>query len=99
MYFLDKTPLLSYMKAWLESEDFDLLTTSVLALGNFARTDDHCTRMVQESMHVKLIEILAKNNAPEADVRLQHALVGFQFLFNHSLLIISMPHSSAPSEI
>jgi hypothetical protein len=70
------------MKAWLDLEDVDLLTTSVLALGNFARTDDHCTRMVQENMHVKLIEILAKNNAPEDDVRLQHALVS-------KLLIVS----------
>lgn len=75
MHFLDKTPLLSYMKTWLESEDVDLMTTSVLALGNFARTDDHCTRMVQDNMHIKLIEILSKNNGPEADVRLQHALV------------------------
>lgn len=80
MHFLDKTPLLTYMKTWLESDDFDLLTTSVLALGNFARTDDHCTRMVQENMHVKLIQILAKNNAPEADVRLQHALVIFHLI-------------------
>lgn len=75
MFFLDKTSLLSNMKAWLDYEEVDLLTTSVLALGNFARTDENCIRMVEENMHVKLIEILAKNNAPEADVRLQHALV------------------------
>lgn len=63
------------MKTWLESDDVDLMTTSVLALGNFARTDDHCTRMVEDNMHIKLIEILKKNNSPDADVRLQHALV------------------------
>lgn len=75
MYLLEKTPLLTYMKSWLESEDVDLMTTSVLALGNFARTDNHCIRMVDDKMHIKLIDILAKNNGPEADVRLQHALV------------------------
>lgn len=75
MHFLDKTPLLSYMETWMESDDVDLMTTSVLALGNFARTDDHCKRMVEDSMHVKLIEILRKNNGSDADVRLQHALV------------------------
>lgn len=75
MHFLDKTPLLSYMKTWLEADDVDLMTTSILALGNFARTDDHCTRMVEDNMHIKLIEILKTNNGPDADVRLQHALV------------------------
>lgn len=75
MHLLEKTLLLSYMKSWLESDDVDLMTTSVLALGNFARTDNHCIRMVKDNMHIKLIDILAKNNGPEADVRLQHALV------------------------
>lgn len=87
------------MKGWLDSEDFDLLTTSVLALGNFARTDEHCTRMVEENMHVKLIEILAKNNAPEADVRLQHALVGCLVKLHKSQLEVCFRYSSAPSEI
>lgn len=75
MHHLDKTSLLADMKTWLESPDVDLMTTSVLALGNFARTDEHCTRMVQDNMHLKLFEILGKNNGREADVRLQHALV------------------------
>ncbi|CRL08518.1 CLUMA_CG021337, isoform A [Clunio marinus] len=75
MHFLDKTPLLSYMKTWLESDDIYLMTTSVLALGNFARTDEHCLRMVEHDMHFKMIEILKKNTSPESDVRLQHALL------------------------
>lgn len=75
MHYLDKTPLLKHIKTWLESSHVDLMTTSILALGNFARTDEHCIRMVEGKMHMKLIEILSKNNGPEADVRLQHALV------------------------
>lgn len=75
MHHLDKTSLLADMNSWLESPDVDLMTTSVLALGNFARTDEHCTRMVRDKMHLKLVEILGKNNGSEADVRLQHALV------------------------
>lgn len=63
------------MNTWLENDDVDLMTTSVLALGNFARTDEHCTRMVEDNMHIQLIEILEKNNGADADVRLQHALV------------------------
>jgi hypothetical protein len=75
MHFLDKTSLLSCMKIWLASDDVDLMTTSVLALGNFARTDEHCIKMVEDNMHIQLIGILKKNNGPEADVRIQHALV------------------------
>lgn len=75
MHFLDETPLLSYMQKWLDTNDVDLMTTSVLAMGNFARTDNHCIRMVQDNIMFKLIEILAKNNGPDSDVRLQHALL------------------------
>lgn len=77
MQYLYKTPLLSCMKKWLESDDVNLMTTSVLALGNFARTDDHCTQIVSDKLHIKLIEILAKNSNPDTDARLQHALVRF----------------------
>lgn len=75
MHFLDDTPLLTSMTTWLDSADVDLMTTSILALGNFARTDEICTRMVDDNMHIKLIDILAKNNGPDADARLQHAIV------------------------
>lgn len=75
MQYLYKTSVLSSMTIWLESDDVDLITTSVLAIGNFARTDEHCIHMVSQKMHIKLIEILSKNNGPEVDVRLQHALV------------------------
>lgn len=74
-YLYNHTHLCKSMKKWMESEDMDVMTTSVLAIGNFARTDDHCIKMVSDGMHLKLIEILAKNNGPETDVRLQHALV------------------------
>jgi hypothetical protein len=51
------------------------MTTSVLALGNFARTDNHCIKMVDDQIMVKLMGILQKNIQPDADARLQHALV------------------------
>lgn len=55
MHYLYATPLLKCMENWLDSYDVDLLTTGVLALGNFARTDSHCIEMVQRGMTKKLL--------------------------------------------
>jgi hypothetical protein len=75
MQFLGQTSLLTHIQSWLNSEDEYLMTTSVLALGNFARTDNHCIKMVENKIMLKLIDILSENNKPESDSRLQHALV------------------------
>lgn len=55
MHYLYKTPLLKCMEDWLDSYDVDLLTTGVLALGNFARTDTHCIEMVERNIPTKLL--------------------------------------------
>lgn len=77
MQHLDKTPLLESMQKWLHSSDDYVMTTSVLAFGNYARTDEHCIKLVEDKIMDKLIEILRRNNGPEADARLQHSLVRF----------------------
>lgn len=46
------------MEDWLDSYDIDLLTTGVLALGNFARTDSHCIEMVERNVTTKLLGML-----------------------------------------
>ncbi|XP_037046631.1 rap1 GTPase-GDP dissociation stimulator 1 [Bradysia coprophila] len=74
-YLYTETPLLKYIEDWLDSYDIDLLTTGVLALGNFARTDSHCIFMVENNIMKKLLEILSKNNGIDNDMRLQHALL------------------------
>lgn len=43
------------MVKWLDSDDPDLLSTGVLALGNFARKDTHCIQMVKSGISKKLI--------------------------------------------
>lgn len=83
MHYLDETPLLSSIQQWLDSSDEYLITTSVLALGNFARTDNHCIKMVEDKVLLKLIDILKTSTQREpSDVnsRLQHALVRKEFL-------------------
>ena len=78
MHYLDETPLLSLIQQWLDSSDEYLVTTSVLALGNFARTDNHCIKMVEDKVLLKLIDILKtsiQREPSDVNSRLQHALV------------------------
>ncbi|XP_055312071.1 GTPase-GDP dissociation stimulator vimar isoform X2 [Sitodiplosis mosellana] len=75
MHYLYNTSLLKYMEDWLDSYDIDLLTTGVLALGNFARTDSHCIAMVERNITNKLLAILSKNNGIDDEMKLQHALL------------------------
>ncbi|EFA00118.1 GTPase-GDP dissociation stimulator vimar [Tribolium castaneum] len=63
------------MVTWLDSDDPDLLSTGVLAIGNFARKDTHCIQMVQKGISKKLIALLAKYNTRESDIKVQHALL------------------------
>lgn len=93
MHFLYNTPLIKYIEDWLDSDDLDLLTTGVLALGNFARTDTHCISMVDTRVAHKLLAILARNNATSDDMRLQHALLST--LRN---LVIPKPNKAAVVE-
>lgn len=43
------------MLAWLDYDDTDLMTTAVLALGNFARKDSNCIQMVQNGLAKRLL--------------------------------------------
>ncbi len=72
---LNEASLLQSMSQWLDSSDNYVMTTSVLAFGNYARNDEHCIKLVEDKTVKKLIEILKKNDGVDADVRLQHSLV------------------------
>lgn len=63
--------------SWLDIEDPDLLSTAVLAIGNFARKDIHCHQMVNAGISKKLLTILSKyNNSENIDnMKIQHALL------------------------
>ncbi|KAK4873178.1 hypothetical protein RN001_015207 [Aquatica leii] len=63
------------MLTWLNSEDFDLQSTGILAIGNFARNDAHCTQMVQNGIAKKLLDLLSKINTIEKNVKVQHAIL------------------------
>ncbi|XP_056634995.1 GTPase-GDP dissociation stimulator vimar [Diorhabda sublineata] len=65
------------MITWLNSEDNDLLSTGILAIGNFARKESHCIEMANDGISQKLINILKKYNTSTSleDVKIQHALL------------------------
>nr|XP_034313658.1 rap1 GTPase-GDP dissociation stimulator 1-B isoform X2 [Crassostrea gigas] len=60
---------------WLEDEDSRLQMAAVLAIGNFARNDNHCQRLVEEGIVEHLVEILKEHRDHEADMTLQHAIL------------------------
>lgn len=47
-----------HMLSWLHSDDIDLMITGVLAIGNFARNDAHCIKMVHEGVSETLLGTL-----------------------------------------
>lgn len=46
-----------HMLSWLHAADVDLLSTGVLAMGNFARNDSHCIRIVEDGLGKELLGI------------------------------------------
>ncbi|XP_077291236.1 visceral mesodermal armadillo-repeats [Arctopsyche grandis] len=59
----------------LSSDDVELAITSILAIGNFARTDTHCMHMMDTGVFVKLMSILLLHKSHEDDIRLQHVVL------------------------
>ncbi|KYM97891.1 Rap1 GTPase-GDP dissociation stimulator 1-B [Cyphomyrmex costatus] len=75
LYEDGKGPVYRKLVEWLESVDEDLQITAVLAMGNVARTDTHCKRMVEQGIHRKLLKILERNGNKSGGIRCQHALL------------------------
>lgn len=48
------------MVTWLNCDDVDILITGVLAIGNFARNDSHCIKMVESGLSETLLGNLMK---------------------------------------
>ncbi|GJQ68543.1 hypothetical protein Trydic_g17111 [Trypoxylus dichotomus] len=63
------------MISWIDSQDLDLVSTGILAIGNFARNDVHCIHMVQSGLSKRLIDLLAAYNQKDADMKIQHAIL------------------------
>lgn len=45
------------MVKWLEHTNYHLITTGVLAIGNFARQDDYCAQMMDDKIYDKLLDL------------------------------------------
>ncbi|KAJ7373122.1 Rap1 GTPase-GDP dissociation stimulator 1 [Desmophyllum pertusum] len=60
--------------SWLSSEDQHLEISGCLAVGNFARTDEHCIKLVEQGVHVQLLQLLARTTKRENMGRHQQAV-------------------------
>ncbi|XP_020627629.1 rap1 GTPase-GDP dissociation stimulator 1-like [Orbicella faveolata] len=69
--------------SWLSSGDQHLEISGCLAVGNFGRTDEHCIKLVQQGVHVQLLQLLARTTKRENMGRHQQAV--FSALKNLSM--------------
>ncbi|GAB6030924.1 hypothetical protein CHUAL_007752 [Chamberlinius hualienensis] len=60
---------------WLSSSNDTLQTAAALAIGNFARKDENCIKMVAEGISGQLINVIRKHNGADGDIQLQHAIL------------------------
>lgn len=60
--------------SWLSSGDEHLEISGCLAIGNFGRTDENCTKLVEQGVHEKLLNLLARCSHRENMGRQQQAV-------------------------
>ncbi|KAK3091335.1 hypothetical protein FSP39_019020 [Pinctada imbricata] len=68
------SPLYLEIVKWLESENSQLQLSSVLSIGNFARNDNHCKKLVEDGI-VDILVSLLQTHHDNQDITLQHAIL------------------------
>ncbi|CAH1795499.1 unnamed protein product [Owenia fusiformis] len=58
---------------WLHSNNAHLRVAGALAVGNYARNDSHCIKLVEDSVTIFLLNLL-RNHGNQDGVTLQHAI-------------------------
>ncbi|XP_071132515.1 rap1 GTPase-GDP dissociation stimulator 1-B-like isoform X2 [Mytilus edulis] len=66
-------PVFYEIVKWLDSDVDHLRLSGALAVGNFARNDDHCRKLVEEGVLDKLLSVL--KNSDEEQITLRHAIL------------------------
>lgn len=96
------------MLEWLNSNDEYILSTAVLAMANFAHNDKTSIQLLKLGVARKLLKILSQHNSPQADIRLQHALLcglrnlvipadNKQQVLDEGLLDVILPMTNIPT--
>lgn len=67
-------PVYKICVSWLSSGYQHLEISGCLAVGNFGRTDEHCIKLVQQGVHVQLLQLLARTTRKENMGRHQQAV-------------------------
>lgn len=76
LYDDDKGIVYHKLVEWLENAEPLVQYTAVIAVNNFACNDEHCKRMVEQSLHQKVLRVLKKCNHAFDSVKLQCGLLG-----------------------
>lgn len=67
-------PVYKICVSWLSSGYQHLEISGCLAVGNLGRTDEHCIKLVQQGVHVQLLQLLARTTRKENMGRHQQAV-------------------------
>ncbi len=52
-------------KGWLQDNDDEIRAYAALCIGNLARKDEYCIKMVQSDLTSSLVQLLQKGNSKE----------------------------------
>ncbi|XP_070544424.1 rap1 GTPase-GDP dissociation stimulator 1-B-like isoform X2 [Ptychodera flava] len=64
------------MSSWLQSQSIQRKISGALVIGNFARSDEHCIKLVECGVLTPLQELLQQHTNPgDIDMKLQHAIL------------------------
>ncbi|XP_064612236.1 rap1 GTPase-GDP dissociation stimulator 1-B-like isoform X1 [Liolophura sinensis] len=75
LYGKGEGPVFLESVKWLLSDSEHLQIAGALAVGNFARSDEHCVQLVSEGIVDKLITLLQQQNKKDSNITLQHAVL------------------------
>ncbi|TRY64288.1 hypothetical protein TCAL_10250 [Tigriopus californicus] len=68
--------ILGHDANWLLTEDVQLMVAGCLCIGNFACNEEHCTQLMNNHTSQILVDLLRSHLNPNADLKLQHAILG-----------------------
>lgn len=68
-------PIMSVALDWMKSSSPQLQISGALAIGNIARTDEHCIQLENKEMTVELLNLLDKHPVKGGNATLHHAIL------------------------
>ena len=78
LYSIEEGKYVNVFRSWLtlEEPNQQLQIASSLAIGNFARNEENCLKLVQDGTSAELIDVLRRHQNVFTDLKIQSAILG-----------------------